>query len=120
MTERPYSLFRKIDNFVVTSGALGLHPDQYGATLVDGGVLEQLSAALRNAESILMEAGLTRKNVFKVNMYLTSLEELSSCNELWLKFFEDPRPVRTTVAVLELPRKALVEIELWAHINTPD
>ena len=115
MNERPYSLFRKVDNLVVTSGALGLTPDQYGESLVEGGVLVQLSAALHNAEKILIEAGLTRDNVFKTTLFLTSLDELSLCNKLWLEFFNDPRPARTTIAVLELPRKALVEVELWAN-----
>jgi 2-iminobutanoate/2-iminopropanoate deaminase len=118
MTPKPYSLFRKIDGIVVTSGALGLFPDQHGLSLVDGGVIEQLRAALKNAELILKDAGCTRDKVFKANLYLTSLEHLPEINEIWIDFFNDPRPVRTTVAVVELPRKALVELDLWAY-STP-
>jgi 2-iminobutanoate/2-iminopropanoate deaminase len=117
MSQKPYSLFRKIDGIVVTSGALGLFPDQHGASLVEGGVLEQLKAALKNAELILKDAGCTRHDVFKANLYLTSLEKLAEVNEIWIDFFNEPRPVRTTVAVVELPRKALVELDLWANVN---
>lgn len=115
MTQRPYSLFRRFGDHVVTSGTLGLFPDQYGAQLVEGGVLKQLQKALENAERILQGAGAIKNEVFKVSVYLTSLEHLADCNEIWLDFFAEPRPARTTIAVLELPRKALVEIELWAY-----
>lgn len=64
---------------------------------------------------ILKSADLTSDDVVKVNIFLTSMEHFNEMNEVYKKQFSAPYPARTTVAVVELPLKADIEIELIAR-----
>jgi 2-iminobutanoate/2-iminopropanoate deaminase len=54
--------------------------------------------------------------VVKVNVFLTNMENFAAMNEVYAKVFsKDPKPVRTCVAVFQLPLGTDVEIECTAH-----
>jgi reactive intermediate/imine deaminase len=100
-------------DLVFVSGALGTRADT--TELVPGGVPAETAQILRNLETILAAAGATRRDVAKCNVYLLDVSEFGAMNEVWLGFFPEPRPARTTVGVAELVLGARVEVECVAR-----
>ncbi len=83
--------------------------------MVPGSAADQLRQALQNARSVLDEAGATFDQVIKATLFLVTMDDFASCNEVWVEAFDPPRPTRSAVAVAQLPLGALVEVELWAY-----
>ncbi len=83
--------------------------------MVEGGAADQLRQALANARALLAETGASLDDVVKSTLYLVSMDDYVSCNEVWVEAFEPPRPTRSAVAVAQLPLGALAEVELWAY-----
>ncbi|KAF7526235.1 hypothetical protein G7054_g10831 [Neopestalotiopsis clavispora] len=83
----------KYNGVIYCSGNIGLDPATF--RLVEGGVKEETRRALRNLSTILEEAGSSFKNVFKVNIFLTTMDNFATMNEAWDEFFtQDVKPVR--------------------------
>jgi endoribonuclease L-PSP len=66
-------------------------------------------------EEILTSANLSLENVVKTTIFLTNMEDFQKVNEIYSKFFKEPYPARSTIAVKSLPRNALIEIEAIAY-----
>jgi 2-iminobutanoate/2-iminopropanoate deaminase len=109
----PYSQAIGLDGFVFCSGQIGLDPAT--GEIVEGGIKNQAERALRNLEGVLKAAGLTMQNIVKTTVFLSSMDYFGPMNDVYAGFFSDPPPARSTVAVKELPRGALVEVEAIAH-----
>lgn len=109
----PYSQAVWTANLLYCSGQTPIDPAT--GKLVDGGISEQTQQAFDNLEAFLRDAGLSMGDVIKVNVYLTSMSNFAGMNAVYQSRFQAPYPARTTVAVAELPLKALVEIELVAE-----
>jgi len=72
---------------------------------------------LKNLSAVLDAAGSSIDNVVKVNVFLTNMENFAAMNAVYDKVFsKEPKPVRTCVAVYQLPLGTDVEIELTAHL----
>ena len=106
----PFSPVRRIGNLVALSGQTGLRD----GTLVGGGFLAELQQTLENLGRLLDGAGLSRRDVIKVNVYLTDIADWERLNQPYAEFFGEPYPARTALAVAALPGGARVEIEAWA------
>jgi 2-iminobutanoate/2-iminopropanoate deaminase len=112
----PYSPVRRVGDWVITSGQVGLAADEEGKPgLVPGGTLPQLRQALQNAADVLAIEGATLADVVKTTLYLVDMSEFAAVNEVWVEFFTDNRPTRSAVAVAALPIGARVEVEAWAY-----
>jgi 2-iminobutanoate/2-iminopropanoate deaminase len=108
----PYSQAIDAGALVFCSGQIGVEPGS--GELVDGGVQRQAERALRNVGAVLDAAGLGYGNVVKSTVFLTDMGNFAAMNEVYGRFFPDPPPARSTVAVAALPKGALVEIEVVA------
>lgn len=109
----PYSQGKIVSGFIYLSGQIGIDPET--GNLVEG-LAAQTEMALMNIENILKSQGLSLSNVVKTTVYLTSMDLFSEFNKIYAeKFAGENPPARTTVAVAELPKNALVEIEAIAH-----
>ena len=108
----PYSQAIKVGNFVFCSGQVPIDPATN--SFVMGGIKEQTRQSLLNAQSILLEAGLKLINVVKTTVFLSDMSNFAEMNEVYAEFFTQPYPARSAVAVKELPKGALVEIECIA------
>lgn len=95
----------------MASGQLGLIPDT-GA--LAHSMAAQTVQALENVISVLKAAGLTLNHVVKTTCYLKSMEDFSLFNEIYAQYFKDHKPARSCFAVAQLPKDALVEIEVIA------
>ncbi|KAB8304279.1 hypothetical protein EYC80_003691 [Monilinia laxa] len=105
----------KCQGMVYCSGSIGM--DVTTKKLVEGGVADRTRQSLLNLQAILEAAGSSIDNVVKVNVFLTKMEDFAAMNKVYAEFFhKDPKPVRTCVAVHELPLGTDVEIECTAHL----
>ena len=112
----PYSPVRRVGDWVITSGQVGLVTGEGGAaTLAEGGTLPQLRQALQNVAEMLAIEGATLDDVVKTTLYLADMGDFAAVNEVWVEYFTDNRPTRSAVAVAALPIGARVEVEAWAY-----
>jgi 2-iminobutanoate/2-iminopropanoate deaminase len=101
--------------WLVTSGQVGLDPAT--GALVPGGVAAETERALKNLEAVLTAGGARFHDVVKTTVFLADMAEFAAMNEVYARFFPDPKPARSTVAVRGLPKDARVEIEVWAFVS---
>lgn len=108
----PYSQGIEANGMVFLSGQLPI--DAATGAFPEGGIKEQTRQSLQNAKSILQSAGLDMKNVVKTTVLLSDINDFVAMNEVYSEFFEQPYPARSAFAVRDLPKGALVEIEMIA------
>jgi len=117
----PYAPVRRVGDWVITSGQVGLAPDANGTpALVDGGTIPQLRQALANVATVLGAEGASLGQVVKTTLYLIDMGEFAAVNEVWVEHFTVDRPTRSAVAVAALPVGARVEVEAWAYAPLAD
>lgn len=108
----PYSQGIKANGFIFVSGQLPLDPAT--GTFPIGGIQEQTNQSLLNIKNILESAGISLENVVKTTVLLKDINNFSSMNEIYAKFFQKDCPARSAFQVVALPKDALVEIEVIA------
>lgn len=108
----PYSQAIEANGFVYASGQLPIDPTT--GQFPEGGIKEQTRQSLTNAQNILMEAGIDLSHVVKTTVFLSDIANFAPMNEVYAQFFTEPFPARSAVAVKDLPKGALVEIEVIA------
>ena len=94
------------------SGQLPIDPAT--GNFPEGGIKEQTRQSLLNAKAILESEQLTLNNVVKTTVLLSDIANFGPMNEVYAEFFEQPFPARSAFAVRDLPKGALVEIEMIA------
>ena len=94
------------------SGQLPIDPAT--GAFPEGGIKEQTRQSLLNAQTILKSAGLDLNNVVKTTVLLSDIANFGPMNEVYAEFFAQPFPARSAFAVRDLPKGALVEIEMIA------
>ena len=108
----PYSQAIQVNGFVFASGQIPIDPAT--GVFVEGGIQEQTRQALTNAQQILQTAGTDLNHVIKTTVFLSDIANFGPMNEVYAQFFSEPFPARSAVAVKDLPKGALVEIEVIA------
>lgn len=107
----PYSQAVIYENLLFTSGQIPLDPKTM--QVVEGGIKEQTLQVMKNIEAILKEANSGFDKVIKTTCFLKNISDFSEFNEVYKKFFVT-KPARSCVAVKELPKDVLVEVEVIA------
>ena len=92
------------------SGQVALDPAT--GRLMSGDVAAQTARTLDNIRALLESVGRTMDDVIRVGVFLTSMESFAGMNAVYARYFREPYPAPTTVAVKELPLGAAVEIEM--------
>ena len=108
----PYSQAIEANGMIFASGQIPIDPAT--GQFVEGGIQEQTRQAHTNARNILQAAGTDMENVIKTTVYLSDIHNFAAMNEVYAQFFTEPFPARSAVAVKDLPKGALVEIEVLA------
>jgi 2-iminobutanoate/2-iminopropanoate deaminase len=108
----PYSQAIKAGGMVFAAGQIPLDPAT--GQIVSGGIQEQTERVLENVRSVLAAAGSSFEAVVKTTVFLKSMSDFAAMNEVYSRYFTGVAPARSTVAVADLPRGALVEIECIA------
>lgn len=108
----PYSQAIEANGFIYLSGQLPINPAT--GSFPEGGIKEQTRQSILNAQAILNEAGADLNNVVKTTVLLADISDFGAMNEVYATFFDAPFPARSAFAVRDLPKGALVEIEMIA------
>ena len=111
----PYSQAIRCGQFVYTSGQIALDPAS--GTLVGDDVQTQTHRVLQNVQAVLASAGSSLASVVKTTVFLATMDDFQAMNAIYASYFSGVTPARSTIAVAELPRKALVEIECIALVE---
>lgn len=107
----PYSQAIDMGAMVFISGQIPVNP---ATGEIPEGIKAQAAQSLANVKAILAEAGLTVDNVVKTTVFLADMSMFADMNEVYAQTFTAPYPARSAVAVKELPKQVLVEIEVIA------
>ena len=107
----PYSQAIDTGSYVFISGQIPVNP---ATGEVPEGIKAQAAQSIANIKAILAEAGLTIDNVVKTTVFLADMALFGEMNEVYAQEFTAPFPARSAVAVRELPKQVLVEIEVIA------
>jgi 2-iminobutanoate/2-iminopropanoate deaminase len=110
----PYEQAIKVGDFVYASGQIPLDPKT--GNLVEGDIKIQTRRALENLEAVLEAAGSSLDRVVKTTVFLKNIADFAAMNEVYAEYLGAAKPARSTVAVADLPRGALVEIDLVALV----
>ena len=109
----PYSPAVWAGDLLYLSGQTPIDPAS--GELVEGDIETQTHRAFDNLEAVLRDAGLSLDHVIKCNVYLTDMGNFAAMNKAYGTRFTKPYPARTTIGVKQVPRDALVEIEMIAR-----
>jgi len=102
------------DRYVYCSGVIGIDQD---GNLCGDSAAAQATAVLETLEAILKAAGSSLSRVVKSTVYVTDMGDFADANAVFADFFGDHKPARCTVAVMALPRGAMVEIDAVALLD---
>ena len=108
----PYSQAVEAGNTLYVSGQLPINPAT--GQFAEGGIKELTAQSLTNMKAILEAAGMSFDNVVKTTVFLADMADFADMNEVYAQFFAAPFPARSAVAVRELPKQVLVEVEVLA------
>ena len=106
----PYSQGFIVNGFVYTSGQIPVDPANGE---VPEGIAAQAEQSCKNVGAILEAAGTGFEKVFKTTCFLADMGDFAAFNEVYAKFFVS-KPARSCVAVKDLPKGVLCEIEAIA------
>ena len=107
----PYSQGMIVGGFVYTSGQIPVDP---ATGNVPEGITAQAEQSCKNVGAILEAAGTGFEKVFKTTCFLADMGDFAAFNEGYAKYFTS-KPARSCVAVKDLPKGVLCEIEAIAE-----
>ena len=107
----PYSQAISTGNLLFITGQIPVNPAD--GTIPEG-IKAQTAQSIANIKAILAEAGMTFDNVVKTTVFLSDMNNFVPMNEVYAENFTAPFPARSAVAVKDLPKQVLVEIETIA------
>ena len=108
----PYEQAIKVGDFIYASGQIPLDPAT--GNLVENNITIQTRRVMENLKAVLAAAGSSLERVVKTTVFLKNISDFAAMNEVYGEYLDNAKPARSTVAVADLPRGALVEIDLIA------
>ena len=109
----PYSQAIVAGELVFTSGQIPINPAT-GAIEAEG-IEAQTEQVMKNLGAVLKEAGSDYEKAIKTTCFLADIADFASFNAVYAKYFTG-KPARSCVAVKDLPKGALVEVEVVATV----
>ena len=108
----PYSQAVVVGSLIFTSGQIPLNPET--GILEGENITEQTHRVCKNLEAVLSAAGGSMKSAVKTVCFLSNMSDFGAFNEVYAQYFTE-KPARSCVAVKDLPKGALVEVEVVAE-----
>jgi 2-iminobutanoate/2-iminopropanoate deaminase len=110
----PYEQAIKANGFIYTAGQIPIDPKT--GNFVEGGITAQTRQVLENLKAVLEAGGSSLERVVKATVFLKNMADFAAMNDVYAQYLGGAKPARSTVAVAELPRGALIEIDLVAVV----
>ena len=107
----PYSQAVAVGNFLFTSGQIPINPKSGAVEAV--GITEQTEQVMKNLGAVLEAVGASFANAVKTTCFLADINDFVAFNEVYAKYFTE-KPARSCVAVKDLPKGVLCEVEVVA------
>jgi 2-iminobutanoate/2-iminopropanoate deaminase len=111
----PYSQAIRFQNLLFTSGQIPLDPATGEVAGED--IATQAELVMRNLGAVLKANGIGYDNVIKTTCFLADMKDFATFNQIYAKYFVSNKPARSCVAVRELPKGVLCEVEAVAAIE---
>ena len=108
----PYSQAVKTGNLVFTSGQIALSTE---GVVVGEDITAQTEQVMKNLGAVLSAAGTSYEKAVKTTCFLADIKDFAAFNEVYGKYFSS-KPARSCVAVKDLPKGVLVEVEVIAEV----
>ena len=109
----PYSQAILVGNMLYTSGQIPLNLE---GNVEGSNITEQTEQVMKNLKAVLEEAGTNFENTVKTTCFLSDMSNFAGFNEVYSKYFTS-NPARSCIAVKELPKQVLVEVEIIAVVK---
>ena len=109
----PYSQAVVSGNLLFTSGQIAIDPETGNVDAV--GITAQAEQVMKNLGAVLKAAGTCFERAVKTTCFLSDMGDFAAFNEVYAKYFTE-RPARSCVAVKDLPKGVLVEVEVIAEV----
>lgn len=109
----PYSQAIKVNGMLYTSGQIPLDP--VSGVIVGNNITEQTEQIMKNLSAVLSAANTSFDNVVKTTCFLSDISDFAAFNEVYGKYIKSA-PARSCVAVKDLPKGALAEVEIIATV----
>ena len=109
----PYSQAIKVGGLVFTSGQIPIDPATGTVEATD--IAGQAEQVCRNLCAVLAESGSSMEKVVKTTCFLSDMADFAAFNEVYAKYFVG-KPARSSVAVKQLPKNVLCEVEVIAAL----
>ena len=109
----PYSQAIVVNGLVYTSGQIPLNSES--GVIVGKDIKEQTEQVMKNLSEVLKSAGTSLDNAVKTTCFLADINDFSAFNEVYAKYITNA-PARSCVADKDLPKGALVEVEVIAIV----
>ena len=110
-----YSQAVLANGFAFLSGQIPLDPAT--GQLIDGDTASQTRRVLENLKAVLEACGSSLDRVVKTTVYLNSMDDFQTMNDVYKKYFPDTPPARATIEAARLPRDVRVEIDCIAVVG---
>ncbi len=108
----PYSQAVIVEPFLFVSGQIPVNPST--GCVVEGDITVQAVQVMENIKAVLEEAGYCFEDVVKTTCFLKDMKDFAAFNEVYGKYFTGC-PARSCVAVREIPKDVLCEVEITAY-----
>ncbi len=109
----PYSQGMIANGFLFASGQIPIVPET--GMIAEGDITVQAQQVMKNVGEVLKEAGTDYENVVKTTCFLAEMSDFAAFNSVYEKYFTG-KPARSCVAVKELPKNVLCEVEVIAVV----
>ncbi len=106
----PYSQGYEVNGLVFTSGQIPVDPT---GGQIPAGIEAQAEQSCKNVAAVLAAAGVGLERVFKTTCFLADMADFAAFNQVYARYFTS-KPARSCVAVRDLPKGVLCEIEAIA------
>ncbi len=110
----PYSQGIIANGFLFASGQIPINPEN--GEIEGKNITEQAELVMKNIGEILKEAGTSYEKVVKTTCFLADMEDFGAFNAVYEKYFTG-KPARSCVAVKQLPKSVLCEVEILAVVE---
>ena len=110
----PYSQAIVVENMLYSSGQIPLNPET--GEIVGENITQQTQQVMKNIGAILEAAGTAFDKVVKTTCFIADMADFAEFNKVYEEYFTE-KPARSCVAVKQLPKSVLCEVEVIAYLK---